>query len=34
VLARLSELELTGSVARLAGGLFARDAARHGYTRR
>lgn len=34
VLARLSELELTGAVARLSGGLFARDAPPHGYTRR
>jgi len=34
VLARLSELELTGAVARLSGGLFARDAPGHGYTRR
>jgi DNA processing protein len=33
VLARLSALELEGAVARLSGGLFARDAPRRGYTR-
>ena len=33
VLARLSALELEGAIARLAGGLFARDAPQHGYTR-
>jgi predicted Rossmann fold nucleotide-binding protein DprA/Smf involved in DNA uptake len=33
VLARLSALELEGAVARVAGGLFARHAPQHGYTR-
>ena len=33
VLARLSALELEGAIARLAGGLFARDAPQHGYPR-
>jgi DNA processing protein len=33
LLARLSELELSGAIERLSGGLFARDAARRGYTR-